>query len=382
MPTDQTEGTTNTVGKWFRNVGDLVRENDPLLEITTDKVTVEIAAPAAGVLVEILKAEGDAVEPGEILGRVGAGMTSGASATAKAAPPTEAAKPAATEGGAETELSPAVRRMLKEHNVDASGITGTGRGGRITTQDVEAFLASGSGSAPAAPSGIPSRRVPHTSMRKSIAEHMAKSVATAPHVTSVFQADLSAIIAHGNNHKAAFAEKGVKLTYTAYFIRAAAEALQAVPEVNSRWHDDALEIFEDANIGIGTALEGGGLIVPVVHQAQTLDLLGTATRLHDLISRAREKKLEPKDVQHGTFTISNHGVSGSLIAAPIIINQPQSAILGVGKLERRPVANSRGEITVRPMAYVTLTIDHRVLDGFQANAFLTKWVGVIEEWRT
>ncbi|MEO8448581.1 MAG: 2-oxo acid dehydrogenase subunit E2 [Gemmatimonadota bacterium] len=381
MPTDQTEGTTNTVGKWFRNVGDRVRENDPLLEITTDKVTVEIAAPAAGVLIEILKAEGDAVEPGEVLGRVGAGVGAGASPAAPAPVAARAVKPAATEAATETELSPAVRRMLKEHNVDGSSVTGTGRGGRITTQDVEAFLATRSGGTASSASAIPSRRVPHTAMRKSIAAHMAQSVVTAPHVTSVFQADLSAIIAHRDSHKAALAEKGVKLTYTAYFVRASVEALRAVPEVNSRWHDDALEIFEDMNIGIGTALETGGLIVPVIHRAQTLDLAGTAGKLQDLTGRAREKSLEPKDVQHGTFTISNHGVSGSLIAAPIIINQPQSAILGVGKLEHRPVANSQGEVVVRPMAYVTLTIDHRVLDGFQANAFLTKWVGVIEQWR-
>jgi 2-oxoglutarate dehydrogenase E2 component (dihydrolipoamide succinyltransferase) len=220
-------------------------------------------------------------------------------------------------------------------------------------------------------------------MRRSIAQHMTQSVATAPHVTSVFEADLSGIVAHREAHRADFEADGVKLTYTAYFVRASVAALQAVPEANSRWHDDALELFEDCNIGIATALPQGGLILPVIHRAQTLDLKSTAERLQDLTQRARGGALSPRDVQHGTFSISNHGVSGSLVAAPIVIPQPQSAILGVGKLERRPVARERGGkevVEVRPMCYVTLTIDHRVLDGYQANAFLTRWVEEIEGW--
>ena len=222
--------------------------------------------------------------------------------------------------------------------------------------------------------------MPDTRMRKSIAHHMAQSMATAPHVTSVFEVDLSAVIAHRNAHKADFESRGTKLTFTAYFVRATVAALEAVPEVNSRWHDDALELFDDCNVGVGTALETGGLIVPVILQAQTLDLEGTAARLQDLTSRARAGTLTPKDVQGGTFTISNHGVSGSLVATPIVINQPQSAILGIGKLENRVVADPNGVPVVRPRMYVTLTIDHRVLDGFQANAFLTRWVETIESW--
>lgn len=387
MPSDQAEGTTNVVGKWFKAVGDTVRINDPLLEITTDKVTVEVAAAADGVLVEILKQEGENVEPGEVLGRIGSG------AGAAAAPATSAPAPAATAPsaradagtGAETELSPAVRRLLKEHHLQASQIKGSGRGGRITVQDIEAHLAGGAqASTPAqATAGIPSRVVPHTQMRKSIAHHMAQSVATAPHVTSVFECDLSRVLAHREANRGALEAQGIKLTLTAYFVRAAVAALQAVPEVNSRWHDDGLELYQDCNIGIGTALEQGGLIVPVIHRAQELDLAGLARRLTELTERARTGSLEPKEVQQGTFTISNHGVSGSLVAAPIIINQPQSAILGVGKLEKRAVVVSQGgkdEIVIKPMIYVTLTIDHRVLDGFQANAFLTKWVATIEQW--
>jgi len=414
IPPDQAEGTTSVVATWFKQVGDPVRKDEPLLELSTDKVTVEIAAPADGVLHEILRKEGEAVRPGEVVGRVsGVGGGSGAAEQdgrgGHSGQPTAVAGPARAAGrelgrGVEIgsvaagQLSPAVRRLLKEHGLEASQVRGTGRGGRITAEDVERLVASGGAvAAPAAPappaapavpapppaSGIPSRVVPHTQMRKSIAAHMVHSVATAPHVTTVFDADLSRVLLHRERNKAEAEARGVKLTLTAYFVQATVRALQAVPEVNSRWHDDALELFDDCNIGIGTALEDGGLIVPVIPQAQALDLLGTAERLHDLTTRARSGTLTPADVQKGTFTISNHGVSGSIIATPIIINQPQSAILGVGRLEKRVVvtqAYSHEVTEIRPMIYVTLTIDHRVLDGFQANKFLTEWVRAIEEW--
>lgn len=373
LPADQAEGTTNVVGKWFRAVGDAVAAHDPLLEITTDKVTVEVAAPAAGVLVEILKQEGEEVAPGEVLGRIGAGTASSTSAPTPTATPAAPAQAAATET---TELAPAVRRLLKEHGLDAAAITGTGRGGRITVEDVERHLAGGL----AAGTGIASRRIPHTAMRRSIAEHMVRSMATAPHVTSVFEVDLGAVAAHREAQKADVAARGARLTYTPYFIRATVEAIRAVPEANSRWHDDALELFEPMHIGIATALGTGGLIVPVLRDAQALDLEATARGVQDLTERARAGALVPHDVQGGTFTISNHGVSGSLVAAPIIINQPQVAILGVGKLEPRTVVRD-GQVVVRPMAYVTLTIDHRVLDGFSANAFLNRWVETLERWR-
>jgi len=365
-PTEQTEGTEMVVGTWFKQVGDSVTENEPLLEISTDKVTVEVAAPATGILREILKAADQPIQAGEVLGRI------------------EQGGPAAAERPGAGELTPAVRRLLAQHGLDASAISGTGRGGRITVQDVEAYVASRAGaSTTTLPGGYPSRRVPHSPIRRSIAQHMVQSVAMAPHVTTVFEADLSAIVAHREAHRAAFEADGVKLTYTAYFVRASVAALQAVPEVNSRWHEDALELFEDCNIGVATALPEGGLIVPVIHRAQALDLRATAERLQDVTQRARSGTLVPRDVQQGTFSISNHGVSGSLIAAPIVIPQPQSAILGVGKVERRPVAWMREGnevVEVRPRGYVTLTIDHRVLDGHQANAFLTRWVEAIERW--
>jgi len=383
-PADQEEGTEMVVGTWLKSVGEFVTRNEPLLEITTDKVTVEIAAPATGILREILKSADQPIQAGEVLGRIEVGAVE-AAGRAKGDGAAPAREPTAAGAPAAAELTAAVRRLLAEHGLEPSAISGTGRGGRITVQDVEAHLASGAGT-PSKPElgAYPSRKVPHTGMRRSIAQHMVQSVAVAPHVTTVFEADLSAIVAHREAHRAAFEADGVKLTYTAYFIRASVAGLQAVPEVNSRWHDDALELFGDCNIGVATALPQGGLILPVIHRAQTLDLRATAERLHDLTQRARSGTLAPGDVQHGTFSISNHGVSGSLIAAPIVIPQPQSAILGVGKLERRPVAREQGGrevVEVRPMCYVTLTIDHRVLDGFQANAFLTRWVAEIEGWR-
>lgn len=392
VPVGQAEGTESVVSTWFKAVGDTVSENEPLLEISTDKVNMEVAAPATGRLIEILRNDGEQVEPGDVLGRIEASIESSVAAPRVEAPPAATSQADGTEksqgtAGGSGELSPAVRRLLKEHGLDASQIKGSGRGGRITADDVTAAVQSPSPAAAqptkqasGSASSMSSHRVPHTQMRRSIAQHMAQSVATAPHVTSVFEADMSAVIADRDARKAEFESRGIKLTYTAYFVRAAAHALRVVPEVNSRWHDDGLEIFDSINIGIATALGAGGLIVPVIMKVEDMDLAGIAGRLQDLTERARGEKLDARDVQNGTFTISNHGVSGSLVATPIIINQPQSAILGIGKLERRVVAvgDSVSEVTVRPKCYVSLTIDHRVLDGFQANRFLTAWVENIE----
>jgi 2-oxoglutarate dehydrogenase E2 component (dihydrolipoamide succinyltransferase) len=204
-------------------------------------------------------------------------------------------------------------------------------------------------------------------------------VQTAPHVTAVFEADFTAIAAHRAAHKDSFAQEGANLTFTAYFVAASALAMAAAPAVNGRWYDDRIDIFDDVNIGVGTALGEKGLIVPVIPRVQTLSLLQVAKALTDLTERARGGRLGPEDVRGGTFSISNHGVSGSLVAAPIIINQPQSAILGVGKLEKRAVVRDDA-VVIRPMAYVTLTIDHRVIDAFQTNAWLSKFVETLESW--
>ena len=221
--------------------------------------------------------------------------------------------------------------------------------------------------------------IPHDRMRLKIAENMVRAVSEAPHVTALFEADFSAIAAH----KQALAERGMKLSYTAYLVKAAAAAMAAAPAINGRWAEDRIVVSPTIDIGVGTALGDKGLVVPVVKNAGSLELQEIGARLDDLTTRAREGKLTGADVSGGSFTISNHGVSGSLLAAPIILHQGQAAILGVGKLEKRVVVREvagQDAILIRPMAYVTLTIDHRVVDGHQTNAWLTRFVEVLENW--
>lgn len=375
VPAEQ-EGTTAVVKNWLKKVGEKVRVNDPVVEIETDKVAVEIAATADGVLSEILLDSGAEVEPGTVLGRIAGGVAAPVEAKREA----PAARVAATQArAANDQLPPGIRRLLAEHGLEAHDVPVKGE--RLTREDILAFVDGRSNAAATVASGV--TRVPHDSMRKRIAEHLSQSVRVAPHVTAVFEADFSAIIAHRSAHKAAFEKAGANLTFTAYFVAACVAAMKVAPAVNGRWFDDRVEIYDDVNIGIGTALGEKGLIVPVIHRAQTLSLLDVAKRLTDLTERARAGKLSPADVRDGTFSISNHGVSGSLVASPIIINQPQSAILGVGKLEKRAVVRESGgtdRVEIRPMAYVSLTIDHRVIDAFQTNAWLTRFVETLENW--
>jgi len=393
-PDEQSEGTRSQLLRWLKQVGDAVSEHEPLIEIETDKVTVEVAAPGSGVLTEILKQEQEEITPGELLGRIAAGRVAAAShapqdsATRAARAPAPAA--AAVRAPAGGQLSPAVRRLLAEHGLEAAQVSGSGPAGRIMVEDV-LKAAAGAASVAAAPTpavaaeaagGV--RRVPHTAVRRRIAEHMVQSLLhTAPHVTTVFEADMSAVLADRAQRREAFAREGVPLTLTAYFVQAAVAAIRAVPEANSRWTDSALELYEQVHVGIATAVEGTGLVVPVLRDAGARDLLETARGLEDLVRRAREGHLRPADVRGGTFTLSNHGVSGSLFAAPIIINQPQAAILGVGKLERRAVVVTHGgaeAIVVQPRCYVSLTLDHRVMDGHQANRFMQCFVDTLTAW--
>ena len=206
---------------------------------------------------------------------------------------------------------------------------------------------------------------------------------TSPHVTSVFEMNMSNIIEHRKWHKKEYADQGVKLTFTAYFLAAIVKAVKSAPEVNARFHQDALEIFSDINIGVSTALGNKGLVVPVIEQVQQMNLFDIAKALSHQTTRAREGKLKPSEMRNGTFTISNHGVSGSLFAAPIIINQPEVAILGIGKMEKRVVVeeiNAQDTVQIRPMCYVSLSIDHRALDAFQTSQFLSTFVHTIETW--
>jgi 2-oxoglutarate dehydrogenase E2 component (dihydrolipoamide succinyltransferase) len=393
------EGTRATVLRWCKAVGDTVVKDEPLVELETDKVTVEIPAPADGTLIEVLKQVNAEVNPDEVLARLSLGSQPAArqdTASPAVAAETSAKTPPAVADArdARKPLSPSVRRLLQEHSIAASDIDGTGRNGRITAQDVTRHAADAE--AKRAPERSPERspvrtpasapgsaRVPHTAIRRRVAEHMARSLVEAPHVTTLFEADLTRVLAHKARHAADYESRGARLTLTAYFVSACVHALRANREVNATFHPDALELHEDVNIGVGTALGNQGLIVPVIHRAQGLNLFGIAQRLGQVVEGARGGKLSPEDVRGGTFTISNHGVGGSLLAAPIVINQPQVAILGVGKVERRVCVvevDGTEAIGVRSMCYLTLTIDHRALDAFQANAFLSSVVTTLDEW--
>jgi 2-oxoglutarate dehydrogenase E2 component (dihydrolipoamide succinyltransferase) len=395
---DEQEGTKAVVRAWLKQIGDKVAENDPLVELETDKVTQEVPAPAAGVLSEILLDTDAEAVPGALLGRITAGHEIARperrpQAEVEGRPSTAplAAAPLSTSeaGDIETRLSPSVRRALQQHGIDPSRIQGTGRNGRITREDVDKAVELATVShidagekqiaQPRVAEPFSAADIPHDRMRRSIAENMVRAVTDAPHVTALFEADFSAIAAH----KKALAEQGGKLSYTAYIVKAAAEAMTVAPAINGKWLDDRIAISPTIDVGVGTALGEKGLVVPVVKNAGALGLEEIGAKLDDLTRRAREGQLERSDVAGGSFTISNHGVSGSLLAAPIILHQGQAAILGVGKLQKRVVVrevDGHDLIAIRPIAYVTLTIDHRVVDGHQTNAWLTRFVEIIENW--
>jgi 2-oxoglutarate dehydrogenase E2 component (dihydrolipoamide succinyltransferase) len=389
---DEQEGTKAVVRGWLKRVGDAVAVNDPLVELETDKVTQEVPAPAAGVLAEILLETDAEAVPGALLGRINSSSPAKAGfQEAKPDVPSEVAAPSGAPGprpapGSEVEarLSPSVRRACLQHGIDASRIKGTGRNGRVTREDVDravagATVVSVGEPATAQPRQFSAQDIPHDRMRMTIAENMVRAVSEAPHVTAVFEADFSAVAAH----KAAMAAKGVKLSYTAYIVKAAAEAMAVAPAINGRWEKDRIAVSPTIDIGVGTALGEKGLVVPVVKDAGSQSLEQIGKTLDSLTKRARDGKLERSDVSGGSFSISNHGVSGSLLAAPIILHQGQAAILGIGKLEKRVVVREVGgqdAILVRPMAYVTLTIDHRVVDGHQTNAWLSRFVEILETW--
>ena len=376
------EGTRATILKWCKAVGDSVVKDEPLVELETDKVTVEVPAPASGTLIEVLKPESAEVSPDEVLARLELPVESTLPADSKEPAPAAKLGTSRPPGNARAEselLSPSVRRLLHEHDLAPGAINGTGRNGRVTAQDVTRHVSQ----IAHVPEASHVSLVPHSAIRRRVAEHMVRSLTDAPHVTTLFEADLGRVLKHRALHAKSFEARGVRLTLTAYFIGACARALRTYKEVNATFRADAMELHSDVNIGVGTALGDKGLIVPVIHRAQDLGLFEIARRLHHAVEAARAGKLSPQDVRGGTFTISNHGVGGSLLAAPIVINQPQVAILGVGKVQRRVCvieAEGNESIAVRSMCYLTLTIDHRALDAFQANAFLALVVKTLEQW--
>lgn len=403
-----------TITRWLKEAGETVEENEPLVEVNTDKVDTEIPSPASGALLEILVPAGTTVKAGALLAWIGQPGEAGGSPPAPA--PTPAAALAAQTPAPRRDrdlgfISPVVAKMAAEHGIDLFQVSGTGQGGRITKKDLQTFLQNRSSEptsaatpppAPAAPApppqaapvsaapsappaGLPGdgEILPLTAVRRSIAEHMVFSKHTSPHVTTIMEADLSRVVAHRQANKDLFARDGINLTYTAYFVAAAVAALKAFPIVNSSWREEGIWLHRSIHIGMAASMGEAGLIVPVIKNADGLSLLGLARAINDLAGRARLRQLKPDEVQGGTFTITNHGVSGSLFATPII-NQPQCAILSVGVMQKRVVVvsdRSGGDmIAIRPMAYLGLTFDHRILDGALADAFLGNVVETLQNW--
>ena len=392
-----------TVTKWLKQVGDSINELEPLLEVNTDKVDTEIPAPATGTLLQIVAQEGVPAKVGELLaiiGKPGETVDSGqASIESVASSPTPVTQqtPAVIPQTQSINrdlgfISPVVAKIAAEHGVDLSQVNGTGLHGRITKNDVLNFVESGKSKGTGQPSNIstfkPSNLTPdtgtlgtlikHTTMRKSIAQHMVESKHTSPHVLTVMEADMSRVAKHRAANKAAFERDGVNLTFTAYFMMAIVAGLKAYPQTNSSWTDEGLLIHKNVNLGMAVSLGEDGLIVPVIKKAEDLSLLAMARAVNDLANRARTKKLQPDDVKGGTFTLTNHGVSGSLFAFPVI-NQPQAGILGVGAMQKRVVVIDDA-IAIRPMVYMSFVFDHRILDGASADWFLAKVKETLENW--
>ncbi len=423
-----------TVVKWLKKVGDRVERDEPLFEISTDKVDAEIPSPAAGVLTKILVKENETVEVNTVVAEIdgesagvaapeekpktaapkpapaGPGATAIATAPptppasttspSQASPQTHAIAPAGQRDGEKVRSSPLVRRIAREHQVDLTRVPGTGLGGRVSKKDILGYLAqspAATGGAPSSPSTSggnsaaarraaappmvfsgPTEVVAMTPMRRQIAEHMVASKNTSAHVATVFEVELTKVFELRAQHGAEFEKRnGLKLTYTPFFVRATVEAIKESPILNSSVEGNNVVYKRDVNIGVAVALETG-LIVPVIKRADEKNFLGIARAIQDLAERARAKKLSVDEVQGGTFTITNPGVFGSLFGTPII-NQPQVAILGVGTIEKRPVVR-HDAIAVRPMVYLTLSFDHRIIDGAVADQFMGRVKTHLENW--
>ena len=418
-----------TIVRWIKKVGEAVDRDEPLFEISTDKVDAEIPSPAAGVLTDIKVKEGETVAVNSVVAVIGAAGEA-PSAAPSAAPPAEpdaaaaepsraaaaraagaqtpGAVPAAVVGQPETaapaaaapapdtgggparkedlrrqKSSPLVRRIAREHNVDIRGIEGTGISGRVTKNDILGYIESGAAGQPApaqpqarttaaaGPAYRPGENVeivPMSVMRKKIAEHMVLSAQTSPHVYSVYEVNFGRVAALRDKRKAEFEAAGAKLTYTAFIAKVIIDGLRQFPMVNASIDGDNIIYKKDINLGIAVALDNG-LIVPVIRYADEKNLLGLSRAINDLAARARSKKLNPDEVQGGTFTITNPGVFGAVYGLPLI-NQPQVAILGVGGIEKRPVVIDDA-IAIRPVCHLTLGYDHRLIDGADAGRFLS-----------
>jgi pyruvate dehydrogenase E2 component (dihydrolipoamide acetyltransferase) len=425
-----------TLTKWLKKPGEHVERDEPLFEISTDKVDTEIPSPAAGVLKEVLVEEGKTVAISTVVGRIEEGAGNGASAPAPAAAkqapaapppapkaPEPAPQPVAQEAAPEPQpaaqaeadlqtgaLSPLVRKMAREYGIDLRQVKGTGGGGRITKQDLEAYMsaqgartmAQAGAPAPPAPTApapaaaqsrpatpapaapMPRAEAPRarveamSTMRAKIAEHMIMSKRTSAHVTTVHKTDMTKIAKMRERHKAEFQQRyGYSLTYLPFVIAAAVEAIRAFPIVNASIEGNNIIYHNEINVGIAVALENG-LIVPVIRNADEKNVTGLQRAIVDLSTRARSRQLKPDEVQGGTFSITNFGSFGSVFATPVI-NQPQVAILGVGAVEKTPVVVDDG-IAIRSVAYLALTFDHRLIDGAVADQYTGKVKSILENW--
>jgi 2-oxoglutarate dehydrogenase E2 component (dihydrolipoamide succinyltransferase) len=402
-----------TITKWLKKPGDKVQRDEPLFEISTDKVDAEIPAPASGVLQEIKVSEGNTVQVNTVVGVIGDGNGASASAPAKVAapapspspaapvsakkeapaPPTPVASASEDEEDSDVRSSPLVRKLAREHNVDLAKVSGTGTGGRVTKQDVLNFVenrtaapvaapAPRQASAPA-PASIPGDLVPMSNMRKIIAQRMIESRRTSAHVHCMFEVDMTRIVNLRNKLKNGFEKRhGARLTFMPFFVRAAIIALQQYPIVNSSLEGDSIRYHKHVNAGIAVALDWG-LIVPVLKNADELNFLGLQRGITDLGERARSKKLMPTDVEGATFTITNPGQFGAVFGLPII-NQPNVAIMGVGGITKQPLVitdkDGTDSIAIRSVVHLTLGYDHRVVDGAVADQFMAFVKKALENW--
>jgi pyruvate dehydrogenase E2 component (dihydrolipoamide acetyltransferase) len=412
-----------TITKWLKKPGDKVQRDEPLFEISTDKVDAEIPAPAAGILQDIKVAEGATVQVNTVVGTISAEGESRAAKSAPAAGPPQTApatkelsQPRSSAAPPESKTapqtppeeedharsSPLVRKIAREHNVDLMNVSGTGLGGRITKQDITAFLernqaspaAATTHSAPApvaksdvaissAPASVPGDLVPMTQMRKIIAQRMIESRRTSAHVHCMFEVDLNRIVYLRNKNKSAFEKRhGARLTFMPFFARAVIITLQQFPIVNASIEGESIRYHRHVNLGVAVALDWG-LIVPVLKNAGELNFLGLQRGISDLGERARGKKLKPEEVEGSTFTITNPGQFGAVFGLPII-NQPNAAILGVGGITKSPVVvtdeDGNDSIAIRSLVHLTLGYDHRLIDGAVADQFMAQLKKTLENW--
>jgi len=409
MPQMGVSVSEGTVTKWLKREGEQIEADEPLLEISTDKVDTEVPSPASGTVTQILVQEGETVAVGTKLAQIGGAAGVPAPTPEPEAQPQPAPAPAAEERVAVQQpsgngkfVSPVVARIAAEHGIDPNQVPGTGRGGRVTKQDMLAFVERQPTAAPARPQpqvavgqpqaavGQPQAAVgeqaePVTAMRRGIADHMRRSLDTAAHVTSAIEVDMSKVVAAREVLKKEYqAAYGVNPTYLAFIARAAVDTLKDYPYVNGELRGDSIVTRNFVNLGIAVELaDGKGLIVPVIRNAETMNLLGIAKAVADLAARSREKKLVPDDVAGGTFTITNPGGYGTFHGTPVI-NQPQSAILGTYALVKRPWVitdeNGNDAIAIKPMMNITLTYDHRLVDGAYAGRFLRDLRTRLESW--